>query len=54
VATASGLAFDGGFALDLHFIPHLGLGAHVEYAMIDAQPFTPHWLALGIHGDLAF
>jgi len=54
VATSSGLAFDAGVALDLHIVPHLGIGAHAEYAMIDAQPFTPHWLALGLHADLAF
>ena len=54
VSSANGVALDGGFALDLHLIPHLGFGGHIEYAMIDAQPFTPHWLALGLHGDIAF
>jgi len=54
VSSANGLAVDGGFALDLHVIPHLGFGGHVEYAMIDAQQYTPHWLALGLHGDIAF
>jgi hypothetical protein len=54
VSSANGVALDGGFAFDLHVIPHLGLGAHIEYALIDAQPFTPHWVALGLHADLAF
>jgi hypothetical protein len=54
IAQASGLALDAGFALDLHLIPHLGIGAHAEYAMIDAQPFTPQWLAIGLHADVAF
>lgn len=54
VNQASGVAFDLGFALDFHFIPHLGFGAHVEYAAIDAQPYTPRWVALGLHADLAF
>jgi hypothetical protein len=54
VNEASGLAFDLGFALDFHIIPHLGFGGHVEYAAIDAEPYTPRWLALGLHADLAF
>jgi hypothetical protein len=54
VNQASGVALDLGFALDFHVIPHLGFGAHVEYAAIDAQPYTPQWLALGLHADLAF
>jgi len=52
--SASGLAFDVGGALDLRVIPHLGVGAHVEYAMIDAQPYTPKWVAFGLHADLTF
>lgn len=48
-----GLAFDAGFTLDIHVIRHLGLGAHAEYTSIDAQPYTPQWLALGLHVDLA-
>jgi hypothetical protein len=54
VAQAGGLAYDAGFALDLHVIPHLGFGGHVEYAVVDAQPYGPHWVALGLHADLAF
>ena len=54
VNEASGLAFDLGFALDFHIIPHLGFGGHVEYAAIDAEPYTPRWLALGLHANLAF
>ncbi|HLK41143.1 MAG TPA: hypothetical protein VKU41_30540 [Polyangiaceae bacterium] len=52
VPSAGGLAFDAGVALDLHLIPHLSFGPHVEYAMIDASPFVPQWLALGVHADL--
>ena len=54
VPQANGLAYDMGFALDFHIIRHLGLGAHVEYAAIDAQPYTPEWIALGLHADIAF
>jgi hypothetical protein len=54
VPAADGVAFDAGFALDLHLIPHLGVGGHIEYAMIDSTPYTPHWLGLGLHADLAF
>jgi hypothetical protein len=54
VTEASGVAFDLGFALDFHVVPHLGFGAHIEYAAIDAEPYTPQWLALGLHADLAF
>jgi hypothetical protein len=51
---ASGFAFDMGFALDFHVVPHLGFGGHVEYAAIDAEPSSPRWLALGLHADIAF
>ena len=46
--------FDVGGALDLRVIPHVGLGAHIEYATIDAQPYTPEWIALGLHVDIIF
>lgn len=49
-----GVAFDAGAMLDIHVIPHFGFGAHAEYALIDAQPVTPHWLAIGLHGDIVF
>jgi len=54
VAAASGVAFDTGFALDFHVVRHFGFGGHVEYAAIDAEPYTPQWLALGLHADIAF
>jgi hypothetical protein len=54
VPQAGGLALDAGFALDLHLIPHFGFGAHAEYVTIDSQPYTPQWVALGLHGDLVF
>jgi hypothetical protein len=54
VAQASGVAFDTGFALDFHVVPHFGFGGYGEYAMIDAEPYTPRWLALGLHADVAF
>jgi hypothetical protein len=54
VSEANGVAFDLGFALDFHVVPHLGFGGYVEYAAIDAQPYTPRWLALGLHADVAF
>jgi hypothetical protein len=54
IAQASGVAYDVGFALDFHVVRHFGFGGHVEYAGIDAQPYTPQWLALGLHADVAF
>jgi hypothetical protein len=54
VPQAGGLALDAGFALDLHLIPHFGFGAHAEYVTIETQPYTPQWLALGLHGDVVF
>ena len=53
VSHAGGLALNGGFALDLHVVSHFGFGAHVEYAVVDAQPYAAHWLALGLHADVA-
>jgi hypothetical protein len=52
VPQVGGTAVDAGLALDLHLIPHLGLGAHGEYATIDARPYAPQWLAIGLHADL--
>ncbi|MGA3121666.1 MAG: hypothetical protein ABSF69_12950 [Polyangiaceae bacterium] len=54
VQGASGFAFDLGGALDFHFIPHMNIGAHVEYASVDAQPYAIQWLALGGHADILF
>jgi len=54
VQGASGPAFDLGGALDLRVIPRLGLGAHVEYATIAAQPYSIDWVALGVHADFIF
>jgi hypothetical protein len=48
-----GLAYDLGGALDLRIIPHLGLGAHIEYAAIDI-PYQPQWVAAGLHADIVF
>ena len=52
VPQSGGLAFDAGFTLDLHIVPHFGFGAQAEYASIDAQPYAPQWVALGLHADL--
>lgn len=54
VNDASGLAWDTGFALDFHVVPHFGFGGHIEVAGIEAQPYAPHWLALGLQADIAF
>jgi hypothetical protein len=54
VASAGGLSYDVGAALDLHIIPHLGLGVHGEYDGIQSQPDTPQWLAFGVHLNLVF
>jgi hypothetical protein len=35
-------------------IPHFGFGAHVEYDTIDSRPYTPQWLALGLHANVVF
>ena len=52
VSQVGGTAFDAGAALDLRLIPFLGLGAHAEYATIDARPYVPQWLAIGLHADI--
>jgi len=52
VPAASGVAFDIGGALDLRLIPFFAVGAHIEYATIDSQPYTPEWMALGLHASL--
>jgi hypothetical protein len=54
ISQAGGLALDAGFALDFRLVRHFTFGAHAEYATIDTQPYTPQWLALGMHGDLLF
>jgi hypothetical protein len=50
---SGGLAYDFGGALDLRIIPHLGFGAHIEYAAIDI-PYQPQWVAAGLHADIVF
>jgi hypothetical protein len=52
VPQASGVAFDAGGALDLFVVPHFVFGAHLEYASIDAQPYTPQWVAIGAHAEV--
>lgn len=54
VPSAGGITYDLGGALDLHVIPHFGIGAHIEYGQIDSQPYTPEWVAFGLHADLVF
>jgi hypothetical protein len=54
VPDAEGLAYDVGGALDLHLIPRFVIGAHVEYAAIEAQPDGPDWVAIGAHMQLLF
>jgi hypothetical protein len=54
VPQAGGVAVDVGGALDLRIVPHLGLGAHIEYATIDAEPYAPQWVAFGLHAELFF
>jgi hypothetical protein len=54
VPQASGVAFDVGGALDLRVVPRFGIGVHVEYATIDAQPYAPSWMAFGLHMDVLF
>ena len=34
--------------------PHLALGAHLEYATINATPYQPEWIAAGVHADIHF
>ncbi len=52
LSNAGGVAGDFGGALDFRFWRHLQMGAHVEYASIDATPYAPSWLALGFHLDV--
>jgi hypothetical protein len=55
VPAGSGLAFDAGLALDLHVIPHVGFGAHAEYASIGTGGGkSPEWLAFGLHLEIDF
>jgi hypothetical protein len=54
IPQAGGLALDAGFALDFRLVRHFTFGAHAEYDTIDSQPYTPQWLALGLHGDVLF
>ncbi len=54
VPQAGGLTFDAALLLDIHVIPHVGFGGHLEYVTIDAQPYTPEWVAFGMHADVAF
>jgi hypothetical protein len=55
VPEGDGASFDAGLALDLHLIPHLGFGAHAEYAtIVTGGGTTPQWLALGLHLDVEF
>lgn len=54
VPAASGLTADGGFALDFHVIRHFGFGLHIEYVAVEASPYVPDWVALGVHGDVVF
>jgi hypothetical protein len=54
VPEANGIAFDVGGALDVRLVPQFAIGVHVEYATIDAHPYAPQWVALGVHADLAF
>jgi hypothetical protein len=54
VPPIGGLALDAGFALDFHVLRHFVFGAHAEYVTIDSQPYTPQWIALGLHGDVVF
>jgi hypothetical protein len=54
VPHAGGLMLDAAFILDIHVIPDVGFGGHAEYVTLDAQPYAVQWLALGMHGDIAF
>ncbi len=54
VPQIGGLALDAGFALDFHVLHHFVFGGHAEYVTIDSQPYTPQWIALGLHGDVVF
>ena len=55
VPEGSGLAFDAGLALDIHVIPHVGFGAHAEYALIGTgDGKSPEWLAFGLHLEIDF
>jgi hypothetical protein len=54
VLRANGFAFDAGGLVDFHLVPHFGFGVHAEYVLVDAQPYTPHWVAIGAHADVNF
>lgn len=48
-----GLALDGGVGLDLN-LGIIAVGAHVGYAVIDAQPVSPQWVIAGLDGTIVF
>jgi hypothetical protein len=53
VVNNAGLYYDVGGSLDFRFVPHLGLGVHLEYAEINMNdPIS--WVAFGAHGDVVF
>ncbi|MGO8992511.1 MAG: hypothetical protein ACLQVI_04240 [Polyangiaceae bacterium] len=52
VLAANGVAADVGGALDLRFFRHFQFGVHGEWVTVDAQPYAPEWVALGVHLDL--
>jgi len=49
-----GLAFDVGGAIDLHVVPHVTFGVHLEYVQVSTNVDTPEWLAVGGHVNFLF
>jgi hypothetical protein len=50
----SGFAADVGGALDFRLGRHFQIGAHLEYATMNTQPYAPEWLGIGGHADFVF
>jgi hypothetical protein len=53
VQSASGVAVDVGGAIDMRLYRRFQFGVHGEWVTINAQPYAPEWVAIGLHLDVA-
>jgi hypothetical protein len=54
LSSSGGFAGDFGGAVDVRLWRHFQIGAYAEYAGIDATPYAPQWMGLGVHADVLF
>jgi hypothetical protein len=50
----NGAFVDAGFGLDLRIIPHVGVGVHVAYSVVAAEPTAVDWVNYGAQVDVTF